>query len=327
MPDLSGWYFVSAEPREIDGRLMTVEAALHDDLTCIYLYNEQMNTRIRGLESAPELVHFEKEERDKKVQEFYESFFGVHLSTPVDDHVLLKRGFCQEWLGAKDQVIAIYGTIVACKKDFCTGELRFTVEFHEASQKLANLMLADIEMSIPRQKEMHEPMAWGGCLLFDERVLSRNIGVHTLDLNQVPNLARKWIAPRSVEMQFVHSINADTLESNNGRPLPRRILTIRGFKFVLEVAKSVIPGAGLGVFASCLPLFEHESKIYFELRAGEMLDLGVYAPLRASDKKPDYTAMLKNFLLEWKSQVSKNENLGFCTSIPATQFDFSPRKI
>ena len=129
--------------------------------------------------------------------------------------------------------------------------------------------------------------------MYDSRVSSvQGSKVPRLDSTIVPDFALRWLVPPA---KFVSRVEN----------LPRQCLMMRGYSVELEVAPSSIPNAGLGVFASCMPLTEATTNVDFKLQPGELLDLGLYAPLRASDKKPESTAMLKSFLLKWKTQVGE----------------------
>jgi hypothetical protein len=161
------------------------------------------------------------------------------------------------------------------------------VEFHESSRVTVNQSLADVGMCVPERKQIVEDEAWGGCLLFDRRVSVEDMG--TLR-GSTPIHVRQWIVPESTVMAT--RVREGTMKSgyegegpgnpnpsNSDRLLPVRILTINGFELVLKVAKSSIANAGFGVFASCVPLFHQgREQSAFELRSGDLLDLGVYAP-------------------------------------------------
>jgi hypothetical protein len=79
---------------------------------------------------------------------------------------------------------------------------------------------------------------------------------------------------------------------------------LRGFRLELNVKPSRIPNAGYGVFLSCMKLMEDasddETVDAFVLKAGELVDLGIYAPFRIQDKKPEAVTFVKNFVHSYK---------------------------
>lgn len=95
----------------------------------------------------------------------------------------------------------------------------------------------------------------------------------------------------------------DCIEGGDGQLFPCLTLSVRGYHLVLSVKPSTIPNAGNGVFLSCKPAVGHEEgddcedeQEHFDLDAGELLDLGIYAPCRIQDKKPAAAFTVKNFV-------------------------------
>jgi hypothetical protein len=67
----------------------------------------------------------------------------------------------------------------------------------------------------------------------------------------------------------------------------------RGCHLVFTVNASSIPNVGNGVFLTCKTL---RGEPFFELAAGELLDIGVYAPYRSEDRRKEHIWLLKNFV-------------------------------
>jgi hypothetical protein len=90
--------------------------------------------------------------------------------------------------------------------------------------------------------------------------------------------------------------------------------------FSLSVAKSLIPGAGLGMFIEYVSYFTNQSSSskrtggHVEARflGSSPLDIGMYAPFRAADVKPKFVFMAKNYLFggepeEWSYRAIQAE--------------------
>jgi len=289
VPWIEGWYFASTESAKIDAWPETSEHPLHEEFKDVYLFNPERGLRVRNFEAIPELGQWLEEKRGKCVYNFYRKIFGTRLTVKIEKHDLIGRGFCHEGVAADDQVITVYGKVIACEKDFGDDELHFYVEFDKESRQTANIHLSAVDMSLPVRWRINEPMAWGGCILFDARISGIEGIKPAIEFDKIPDCTHRWIVP---DVSFTTKVDG----------LPKRIMICRGYVVELEVSESSIPNAGLGVFARCVPLCPNSLACDFELLPGELVDMGLYAPLRASDKKPEHTAMLKNFLLSWKTQ-------------------------
>jgi hypothetical protein len=79
---------------------------------------------------------------------------------------------------------------------------------------------------------------------------------------------------------------------------------VRSFRLEFTAKPSKIPNAGLGVFVTAsAPACMTNPPECFKLEAGEMVDLGLYAPLRAEDQKKDCTNLIKNVIHKWKPET------------------------
>jgi hypothetical protein len=290
------------EPDRVESRIKKIPS-LHSSLEGFYVFhghNGKKGQTVRGFEAIPEI------KRSKKLtKEFYETVLGVDLADTVDSP-LIGRIYCHEWIAADNTVLVVYGTITGCEQCFSTEVPTFIVEFNETSRATANDALAELGISVPHQKRLSEEIAWGGCLLHESRLNCYAMDLPSMHSLEAPRGTIRWAVPTStVQHNTLANGAGGVLTATGGDPnsYPCRSLVFRGYSIVLQVRQSLIPNAGLGTFVSCTPLFDLPGRPdFFELRLGEILDLGVYAPLQASDKKPDHTVMLKNFLLSWKPE-------------------------
>jgi hypothetical protein len=64
----------------------------------------------------------------------------------------------------------------------------------------------------------------------------------------------------------------------------------------LQVKKSSIPNANLGVFVTATPLSVVAEKSHFSLPVGHIIDMGVYAPMSSRDRISDDFSWFKDFI-------------------------------
>ena len=82
---------------------------------------------------------------------------------------------------------------------------------------------------------------------------------------------------------------------HDGKLRPEVTVQFREWKLVFFVKQSTIRKAGLGCFVRCTELSKSRNS-KFDMQLGELLDVGVYAPLRDEDKKTTTIFKLKNFV-------------------------------
>lgn len=221
---------------------------------------------------------------------FYKDLLRIDLSEFVT-HELVGKEYLQQWYDATLRPRAVYGKVVACRKQY-GGDYLFTVEYEEHSRALVNSSAAAFQNEVPAVSFESECKVWEGCILADQRGLlpPRGLGNKLKD-----QLRWRWIMPESMYDDKV-------MVEGHGL-LPRRGLIVLSHLIMLQVKPSSIPGAGLGVWVSCQPLSPLYAKNkFFTLKAGDMIDLGIYAPLRRGDRKPDHISVLKNFIHEWECE-------------------------
>jgi hypothetical protein len=138
------------------------------------------------------------------------------------------------------------------------------------------------------EETVSEQMAWGGycrfCSWFQQHVLQTE-RVNKL-LLKAPFFV-KWSVPSKRCL----------VETNVQQTVPCLIIEFQDCKLSFEAKQSNISGAGTGLFVSCI------EGAGLTLKPGEMLDLGVYAPLNKLDVKSRHIVLLKNLLYEWQIET------------------------
>jgi hypothetical protein len=261
-----GWKFFYCHPSTLDRS----HIANQTGLTGLVLLSPGGGKHV-SVESALAL----NEPMDAQI--FY-NHVGWHGIVPVQDHVLIGKGFRRDWIDVKGNRKVIYGKITGVNQHcFERGAMEFTVAYNEKSRALANAGFADSGVSVPKlPTTLPSSYAYGACLALN------------------PNCIRPDATPFHWSWLIPDVRHEDFVLDHEGRWTPRLTLQFHGFHIVLEAKKSTIPNAGKGVFVSCTSLMG-DSKI-FQLSKGELLDLGVYAPFRREDYKVQHISLLKNFV-------------------------------
>jgi hypothetical protein len=82
---------------------------------------------------------------------------------------------------------------------------------------------------------------------------------------------------------------------HDGIRRPKVTIQFREWELIFFVKQSTIRKAGLGCFVRCTELSKSRNS-KFDVQLGELLDIGVYAPLRDEDRKTKTIFKLKNFV-------------------------------
>jgi hypothetical protein len=156
----------------------------------------------------------------------------------------------------------LYGTIVSGKQKLATGVKFFTVDYTKSSLAFIHKMnlKGGGSTSVFAKLKLSEASATGSALLFEE-------------LHVPPTDCPVCLTTDSLKWMVPDSIDDDAQRC-------KRTLLFRGTKIELKARQSEIPGAGLGTFVRVTALYHTEGQSKLILRPGEMLDLGIYAPLR-----------------------------------------------
>lgn len=101
-----------------------------------------------------------------------------------------------------------------------------------------------------------------------------------------------WVAP---DLRF-----EEVVDMPDGTRLPRLTVFSRGYKFVFAVRASTVPGERgrkhYGVYASCTILQGIGPDTEVNLKPGELIDLGVFSPLRDEDRKSLPSFIVRNYV-------------------------------
>ena len=97
-----------------------------------------------------------------------------------------------------------------------------------------------------------------------------------------------------------HTLGSRFKEFDRGAALPRITMVVGGFQLCLFAKSSGIPQAGRGLFVRIAKQQSgpSQSSSVFELPAGQLVDLGVYAPSTNEECKNEQVVVMKNFLMQ-----------------------------
>uniref|UniRef100_A0A7S4RGV3 CXXC-type domain-containing protein n=3 Tax=Ditylum brightwellii TaxID=49249 RepID=A0A7S4RGV3_9STRA len=213
-------------------------------------------------------------------------------------HFLVGKGYCHEWTDIKGRKNILFGVITSCSRDSrVTDDVMFTVEYSNESASFVNSISNSFGCPIPSAQLIPSALAWGGCVAFERRHKSRRghgSVVRSIDKSMS---CKSWVTP---DMRI-----EEMVDNGDGLTLPKLTIIFRGFKLVFSVKKSTKPDAGNGLFVKCFSLMNdmdasggEKAKVpeSLFLNAGELLDLGIYAPFRSEDKKHECIFKLKNYI-------------------------------
>jgi hypothetical protein len=210
------------------------------------------------------------------------------------DHFLVGRNVCFVWTNLKREDRILYGKVAECERNVHSGEVsHFKVIYSPQYRQVLNSNAIGHWLAVPESQVLPYPLVLGGCILYEKHAQVTN--EMSLLRSYLPNdkpFYWSWISP-----DLSHE---ELIDNNFGGPLPRLTLMLRGFRLELNVKPSGIPNAGYGVFLRSVRLLEDASDDHpvdsFMLGAGELVDLGVYAPFRIEDKKLEAVSFVKNFV-------------------------------
>lgn len=205
----------------------------------------------------------------------------------TDDKFLAGRTFYRAWADLKHQRKVVYGEVIGYEEDADGDVTACTVHYTQASRELMNSFGNSSGATIPESESVIPEVAIGACLSYEEQVPP----AHPLSDFIVP-FHWNWLTPDCVREDVVDG-------------LPRVTMIYRGYKLELSVDESSIAGAGKGVFLSCTQVAKsvaNGTQDAFTLTPGELLDIGIYAPLRPCDKKTEAVFTTKNFMHSSKSE-------------------------
>lgn len=235
-------------------------------------------------------------------QEIFEEFLGLKIRLP-ESHELVGRGFAQEWLHFLGHRNLLFGIVESCARSRYDGSLLFTIRYDQ--ECISRIPKTVNSVSIPHFGEVSERCALAGFLLYQEKKsnLSGPPLIHRL-MWETTAIPLRWMVPESVTTELM-----DPDRFSNGHSRPKQVAIFRETRLEFETKKSSIPKAGLGVFLRCTNIGSG-SRDHFILENGELLDIGVYAPLSEGDFKDGSLFLFKNFIYQGECEVWSFDAVG-----------------
>jgi hypothetical protein len=266
--------------------------ALHPALEGFCVVSPRNQKQFRGVETAVKASKMLPEQRIEIAKTFYEDHIGIRVRLNRV-HPLVGKGYFREWNDMLGRPREIYGRIEQCEQDyFDRASSYFTVKYDNSSR---NQLLTNGSSIPANDGSVSEKEAWGGCLLYD---------LKSSEINQIPRSLSNasapfythWIIPSSRTKD--HVVSADP-----AAPVRSFSINVRGCILEIMAKKSLIPNSGLGVFVKAFKgaLMSKPVK-HFELKAGELVDLCVYAPMRPQDRMDESVNLFKNFIHSWEPE-------------------------
>jgi hypothetical protein len=171
------------------------------------------------------------------------------------------------------------------------GETLFVVKHDEDDALSAISKSAGVPEVRPIQMIGPE-LAWGGCTLCGRKACRRRDRRSVIRNIDGATPVETWVAP---DLRF-----EEVVDVPDGTRLPRLTVFSRGHKFVFAVRASTVPGERgrehYGVYASCTILQGIGPDTEVNLKPGELIDLGVFSPLREEDRKALPSFIVKNYV-------------------------------
>jgi hypothetical protein len=289
VPGLDHFKFYFTDPKKLPAGWR--DRALHPALEGFCVLS-QGQKQYRGVETAVKLFNMPPMKGDEIAKTFYEEHIGISVRLKTK-HPLVGKGYFREWSDMHGRPQEICGCIVECEQDyFDRAWSYFTVKYDVIYR---NQLLSN-GSSIPAEDgTISEKEAWGGCLSYDLKFSEINQLPRSLSNASAP-FHTHWIIPSSRTQS--HFVSEDAAS-----PVGSFSMNVRGFIIEITAKKSLIPNSGLGVFVKAFKsAFMTKPVDYFELEAGEQVDLGVYAPLLPQDRMDDAVNLLKNFIHSWEPE-------------------------
>lgn len=288
----SGWRFIFEKPYKKNVPRLEIDPSLHG-----LVILSPSGRRYRAVKRAINANRGVLRQFESLTLDFYTHIGATYSDEDADRglvgaaHYLVGESIRQEWTDVEGRNKVVYGTVTGCGVDDLHGEdVVATVGYSEESRLAAS-------SSIPEARKIPVALAVGG-----HESYVKQLNPYCETESRQP--CWTWFTP-----EWRREV---LCEAGCGVRLPRLTLGFRGFHLTFTVKESSIPGAGYGVFVKATPLAKTNS---FELKAGEFLDLGVYAPFRTEDRKKECVHFVKNYIHSFKCEE-------FCFNTDDKKFDF-----
>ncbi|KAL3926959.1 MAG: hypothetical protein SGBAC_013271 [Bacillariaceae sp.] len=218
-----------------------------------------------------------------------------------------------------------------------------SIEYAEDSRSLLNMHHTTVKnLCILGIEPMHIARAWGGCLLYQEKQhqihavgssFSKGSSSSSAPFPIYPSIRYSGAIHPPVPLRWrVPDLYTRATNFQESAPnMPSLCLHYSGFKLEFTVQPSTILNSGNGVFLSLTSLlnpppvfsrgrnecatnqgvhhpYDQQRNVpVFSLPPGEVLDIGVYAPLTSQDETPDHIMLVRSFLQSfWCDSYSMN---------------------
>jgi len=269
--------------------------ALHPDALLRVVVGDQSYD---CLEEALEDRGYSPKKKVEIVKEFYEELLGIPLRQQRRNHCLIGKEYYAAWIDAREQRREIFGNITECWESLFDEEedLTFTVRYDDSIHSGTLQVSEETGLVVPKSSELSEQRAWGGCEAFRNTMLDTDSDTDSASGNTTP-FHHKWILPctRFKEAPDDHA--------SGEQSLCRLVMVVGDYELHFEAKQSTISkDAGLGLFIYITRILSYNQPpagSFFELKAGDLIDLGPYAPLHVSDCKLEQVVTMKNFLDNW----------------------------
>eukprot|EP00523_Entomoneis_sp_CCMP467_P001417 CAMPEP_0168763418 /NCGR_PEP_ID=MMETSP0724-20121128/24354_1 /TAXON_ID=265536 /ORGANISM="Amphiprora sp., Strain CCMP467" /LENGTH=970 /DNA_ID=CAMNT_0008812623 /DNA_START=131 /DNA_END=3040 /DNA_ORIENTATION=+ len=283
----------------------TSRKALHPALASLVVCSPRVKDindngrRFFSIEAAGKSLHLLDEGLDEVIsfaeKELYTEMLGLRIRKKIQ-HPLVGHGWCRQWMVlGKPKVI--YGVVTEAAEgrflddDQFENSFVFTVSFSEENRSLVPPFMG--RSLLPATTEIGERVCQGGAMLYEEKCCINSLS-WWFAKTKGTICPLRWVCPDHIEFA--------QLQPDRHVPRPGQTVLCRGYKIQLETRKSSIPGAGFGAWIMCSDPTP-QKRTEFRLEAGELLDVGTYAPLQPADYKDEVVVLVKNFIFGWECET------------------------
>jgi hypothetical protein len=201
------------------------------------------------------------------------SYVGI-VRYKDDVYNLLGKGYRQEWTNLAGMKQAVIGKVVSCSTRVDGGSL----------QEFLTIVYEEPALSTMNTQDVPFKAALGGVISYKYLKEKRKIS------NPVNCTGAAFCLWRTPEIRKTNLVLC-----HDGIRRPKVTIQFREWELIFFVKQSTIRKAGLGCFVRCTELSKSRNS-KFDVQLGELLDIGVYAPLRDEDRKTKTIFKLKNFV-------------------------------
>lgn len=280
-----GWSYYSIDDHEV---------YTCDDDSCLCAYREYLDGtvfhfRVEGQDcrcwsTALSLNPGAILNKEKALTEFFELILGKEKKKISADHDLVSKLIYRQWIDVKNRRQEIYGKVLNCwsSDENCVFDIEYILNHRTIPDDLP-LRIPAVDSGIP------EYLVRGAHAEYIRKMNELDARPPLVDTTS--NECCRWIVPDTRQI----------VSRGNGE-IPYLVIHVQGFVLTFSAEKSGIPNAGLGLWVSC-----HEEvprgRQFLELKAGNLLDLGVYAPLLPADiHTKDHITFIKNYIYNYECE-------------------------